>query len=176
MRQRFFAKTKMAASCRPGMATPCREWTASRDKNGYGRFRVSGVSALAHRVAWCLEHGAVPDGLCVLHRCDNPPCVNGEHLFLGTQADNNADMVAKGRQVAGISRGDAHGSRRHPECLVRGEKHPNSRLTEGKVNRIFALRAQGLSQTRIACACGVNQSSVSDVLRGKSWTHLRLVA
>lgn len=80
----------------------CWEWTASRKERGYGVFSRPGHNngALkAHRVSWELANGPIPDGLCVLHRCDNPPCVNPAHLFLGTIADNNRDMSLKGRVV-----------------------------------------------------------------------------
>ena len=82
--------------------TGCVEFAGSRDRKGYGRIGVQlgfcrHETRLAHRVAWELENGPIPDGLNVLHRCDNPPCCNTEHLFLGTLADNNKDMQAKGR-------------------------------------------------------------------------------
>jgi hypothetical protein len=77
--------------------TPCVEWTKFRLERGYGLQKFHGKTRLAHRVAWMLAHGEIPDGLCVLHRCDNPPCINIDHLFLGTHADNVADKMAKGR-------------------------------------------------------------------------------
>lgn len=77
----------------------CIEWLGSRDENGYGRVHCGGTPRLAHRVAWELENGPIPSGLCVLHGCDNPPCINPSHMFLGTQADNMRDMVKKGRQA-----------------------------------------------------------------------------
>lgn len=75
----------------------CWEWTGIKDPNGYGRCGMFGET-LAHRVAWKLTREAIPGGLFVLHRCDNPPCCNPDHLFLGTQADNIADMDHKGRR------------------------------------------------------------------------------
>jgi len=76
----------------------CWEWTGSRNEKGYGRFNAGGHSPIgAHRYAWQLAYGPVPPGRMVLHECDNPPCVNAAHLFLGTAADNMTDMVAKGR-------------------------------------------------------------------------------
>lgn len=74
----------------------CWEWTRGRDPHGYGRFATPN-SDLAHRASWELHNGPIPAGLNVLHHCDNPPCVNPRHLFLGTQKDNVDDMVAKGR-------------------------------------------------------------------------------
>jgi HNH endonuclease len=83
----------------------CWLWTASLRNKGYGAFsyRYAGqcVQARAHRFSWELAYGAIPDGLCVLHRCDTPACVNPHHLWIGTKAENNADMQQKGRKVSG---------------------------------------------------------------------------
>jgi hypothetical protein len=76
------------------MLTPCIEWTGVRFARGYGR---TSLGEYAHRLAWEAEHGPIPAGMVVRHRCDNPPCVNVDHLQLGTQAENLADMVARGR-------------------------------------------------------------------------------
>ena len=76
----------------------CLEWTGATNPAGYGLMRANGKVVLTHRLAWALANGAIPDGLQVLHHCDNPPCCDAEtHLFLGTDADNRADMAAKGR-------------------------------------------------------------------------------
>ena len=75
----------------------CWEWAKARDHGGYGRFYTGTVNVGAHRMAWVLAVGPIPNGLCVLHRCDNPPCVNPDHLFLGTIRDNVHDAMKKGR-------------------------------------------------------------------------------
>jgi hypothetical protein len=75
----------------------CVEFGGARDPKGYGRKWFRDKVWFAHRVAWVEANGSIPNGMCVLHRCDNPPCINVEHLFLGTKADNLADMRAKGR-------------------------------------------------------------------------------
>lgn len=81
-----------------GEATPCIEWTGARFANGgYGAKKVRGKMCRVHRLEWERVHGPIPEGLCVLHRCDNPPCYNIDHLFLGTVMDNVRDMIAKGR-------------------------------------------------------------------------------
>lgn len=76
----------------------CWTWTRSKDtRMGYGRLHVRGLSTVAHRASWQIQTGPIPSGMCVLHRCDNPPCVRPDHLFLGTKGDNNADRDSKGR-------------------------------------------------------------------------------
>lgn len=76
----------------------CWEWTASRTRDGYGKVKSKQKVYATHRLAYIFTHGSIPDGLCVLHKCDNPVCVNPEHLFLGTHSDNMQDCVRKGRQ------------------------------------------------------------------------------
>ena len=91
--ERFWAKVDKDGDC--------WTWMARRQpRGGYGQFQLDGRTRSAHRVAWTLTNGPIPDGLCVLHRCDNPPCVNPEHLWLGTKAENNQDMTEKGRRFS----------------------------------------------------------------------------
>ena len=78
--------------------TECTEWTGPRDKKGYGRTWFRGKTERAHRAVWAEKYGAIPPGMCVCHRCDNPGCVNLAHLFMGTNADNVQDKVSKNRQ------------------------------------------------------------------------------
>ena len=79
----------------------CWPFTRTKIYSGYGLYRVNGTRKMAHRYAWELVNGPIPAGMCVLHSCDNPPCCNPDHLFLGTHAENMADMVRKGRSTRG---------------------------------------------------------------------------
>ena len=202
-RARFFAKTKLAIEIRPGMDTPCLEWQAAHLTWGYGQFGIAGKPELAHRVAWIFANGPIPQGLCVLHKCDNPPCVAVEHLFLGTNKDNTHDMMAKGRQSLVRARGDANGSRLHPESRQRGDAHwsrlqperlargdahwarlhperlagsanGNAKLNDDKIRSIFQLHAQGWTNTRIAAQFGVHRKHIGRILSRKKWAHVEL--
>lgn len=152
----------------------CWPWTGARHPTGYGII-VSGEIGFApkraHRIAWELTNGPIPDGLCVLHRCDNPPCVNPAHLFLGTDADNVADMVKKGRQA----RGDRHRARLYPEKLARGESHSSSKLTEEQVReirRIFIKSSRAFGALALARRFGVVDSTILRAIRKETWGHV----
>ena len=93
LRERFERKVS------PEPTSGCHLWTAAVAGKGYGVINHGGVMRYAHRLAWEFAYGPIPEGLCALHRCDVPACVNVAHLFLGTVADNNRDMAAKGRAV-----------------------------------------------------------------------------
>ena len=106
--ERFWAKVDKNGPVHPTLGTPCWLWTAGLQGAGYGQFHPSpSVKVLAHRYAWELDSGAPPQDN-ILHRCDNPPCVNPNHLFEGTQTENMKDMVEKGRFV-----GNRYGQRTH---------------------------------------------------------------
>jgi hypothetical protein len=128
----------------------CWLWTGWADKNGYGRLEFEGKRQRAHRIAWEIFKGPVPEGLYVLHRCDVPACVNPEHLFLGTNDDNTADMVEKERQA-------------------RGERHYKAKLT---ADQVLAIRGDSRSQTSIAADYDISQAQVSAIQLRKTWAHL----
>jgi hypothetical protein len=156
----------------------CHLWTARRDSDGYGRFRPDGANTSevpAHRVAFVLGGGTIPDGMQVLHTCDNPPCVRYDHLFIGTNADNMADRNRKGRARAGThkrARGLRNGRHTHPERTARGEDNGWARWTPSEVRAIRAAFAAGESQGSIARRLGASQSGISAIVRRVTWAHI----
>lgn len=135
----------------------CWLWKRSRDLEGYGRLRVLGTFLKAHRVAYELSTGQDPAGLVVCHTCDNPPCCNPAHLFLGTVADNQRDMVEKGRGRNGEHNGRAKITREIADAIR------------------AAYAAGGVTQQALAFRYGINQSHVSAIIRGANWIdHGRL--
>ncbi len=139
----------------------CWEWQGTRRPDGYGLLYVNGVQTRAHRHAFELAWGTpIPPGMSVLHRCDNPPCVRPGHLWLGTDADNLADMRAKGRARHFVGRVQA------------GEANHNAKLTDDAVREIRRLRATGLLQREIAERLGVHTGTVGYVLRGATWNKV----
>jgi hypothetical protein len=145
VRTRFMAKVRHVGKC--------WEWTGSiaRDSRRKGhptpQFFFDGKSMKASRAAWALFHGPIPDGINVCHTCDNPICVNPDHLFLGTQADNMRDCSLKGRI-------------------------PSSKLNADKVRELWRLHATGLSWRKISKRLGVSERAVGMVLKGITWKHV----
>jgi hypothetical protein len=129
---------------------------------GYGYTSMNGVSVLAHRAAWIKANGPIPPGMVVRHSCDNPPCINVEHLRLGTQADNMADAKERGR---------VHRPFGHKRTV--GSKHGMAKLTEADVVIIKKLLGTQ-SQRSIAARFGVNQATISMVATGKRWSHVQV--
>lgn len=136
----------------PDPNSGCFLWIGAADRNGYGLLKRSGQLLKAHRVAWERENGPIPEGMHVLHHCDNPPCVNPVHLFLGTHQDNMDDREAKGRNV--VVRGEAHGSARLTAAAVRDIKR---RLAIGELARVLAT------------AYRVSVSAIRHIASGRCW-------
>lgn len=130
----------------------CWLWMGGCDGHGYGGLDVDGKQQSAHRRAWSLFRGEIPKGMHVLHRCDVPCCVNPDHLFLGTPADNMADKSAKGRTA------------RHF-----GEDNPASKLSADNVR---AIRASSEKLKVLAARYSVGMSQISKVRRGERWRAL----
>jgi len=135
----------------------CWHWTGHRLPFGHGTFspgrRSGNRHGYAHRFAWEQANGPIPEGLHVLHKCDNPPCVNPAHLFVGTHQDNMRDMVAKKREG-------------------RGETLPQAKLTEQSVREMRQRHADGETCVDLAKEYGVTHMTASRALRRISWTHV----
>jgi hypothetical protein len=145
---RFWEKVRKANSC--------WLWTGSVNAAGYGQVQCTDRKrpVLSHRVSWELANGSIPDGQCVLHRCDNPRCVNPDHLFIGTQLDNIADAVTK---------------RRNP----RGAQFPQAKLRDADVRTIRRRYSTGgITQMKLAQEYGVSDGVICEIISRKRWTHV----
>lgn len=147
VKQRFWAKVKQGGS------DECWEWLACKTTDGYGASWTGEKRESAHRMSWSLANGPIPDGLCVLHKCDNPGCVNPDHLFLGTQADNIADR-----------------DRKHRMFLKLGGLSPNAKLTIDQVKTIRKeyLRS-GVTGVALAKEFSVTKQQISNIILEKCW-------
>lgn len=123
----------------------------------YGQIMLDGRMFLAHRAAWIIANGAIPEQTEVCHTCDNPPCVRPDHLFLGSHTDNMADMARKGR------------ANNRP---VVGEAHHSAKLTADGVREIRRLLAAGVARQAIARRYGVAPSQIYNIATGKTWRHV----
>jgi hypothetical protein len=150
---------------------------------GYGNFCALGEGR-AHRVSYIIHNGKIPKGLFVLHKCDNPSCVNPKHLFLGTQKDNVADCVTKGRfatgerspsrvNIASRPRGENHCFRRNPEKHAKGEGVTGAKLTEEQVKYLRTLPIKWGDVSRLAREYGISQGQMWKVLHGTKWKHVK---
>ena len=161
----------------------CWPWVATRLPKGYGILGHRPRNFYAHRIAWELVYGEIPDGLFVCHKCDNPPCCNPAHLFLGTNAENAKDAVHKGIIPTGekswihLNRARmVQGLRNHykanPERILRGTQIGNAKLDDEKVKEIRSRAANGEKNIRLAEEFGVTDTLIGKIVKRKVWKHV----
>ena len=146
--QAFLARQKL------NELTGCIEWNGSSDQKGYGHLRISGKLVKAHRYAWARQNGEIPKGLIIRHKCDNPKCVNIDHLEIGTHIDNVSDMDQRGRRV---------------NAQAKGSCHVLSKVSEADIPKI---RADNRRQIEIAKDYGISQAVVSKIKLRQAWGHV----
>lgn len=144
---RFWSKVKKTKGC--------WDWTGHKHRQGYGFIDINSIGKLAHRISWIINKGNIPKNLFVLHKCDNPSCVNPGHLFLGTQTDNMRDMFKKNRNAD-----------------VSGEKNPNRILSKLDVLKIRKLLKLRISYKEIAKKFGISYGNVNNIVSGYAWKNI----
>lgn len=152
--QRFWSKVRKRSR-------GCWEWTGAMGgpkRSRYGHFKVLGKTMVAHRFAWIARRGEIPDGMIICHHCDNPKCVNPEHLFIGTHSDNAIDSSRKGRRS------------RHGNHKTFGVIHPHAKLTDSDVRRI---RQSPLSSRALGLILKVSHTVILRARRGVGWKHVQ---
>jgi hypothetical protein len=148
--ERFWSKVNIC------LEDECWEWVGGKSKRGYGSFKMTGWAIPAHRYSYFLSTGHIPtEKECVCHKCDNPPCVNPKHLFLGTQFDNMRDMVEKGRNSD-----------------TRGSKNPRAKLSEEDVEKIRKLWDEGISPKNLSEIFNTSKGTINQIVGGNTWRHI----
>ncbi|WP_373325646.1 HNH endonuclease [Sporomusa paucivorans] len=150
MKNKFFSKVKM---CDSG----CWEWQGGLSDKGYGRIWVNKKLIQSHRLSYAIFNGTIPPGLCICHKCDNPKCVNPDHLFAGTMGDNNKDRDAKGR---------------HKWGSLYGEMNPGAKLTKNEVIEIRARLEHGEKQAVLARMFNISEIAIYKIKNNLKWKNV----
>lgn len=145
----------------------CWAWKMSCNSRGYGKFQVGRKTISAHRFSIVASGNEIPDGMFSCHKCDNPPCCNPNHLFIGSSADNQRDMADKGRSC----KGERNPSKTHPE-LFRGENNYGHKLTDEIVSRLRESPPIGANMNSEALKYSVSASALRGAIVGSTWKHL----
>lgn len=139
----------------------CWIWRGPTSPDGYGVLTYHNRATRAHRLAYIIAHGAIPDGTIICHTCDNPRCVRPDHLYAGSFSDNRRDAQERNRWA-----------RKNIENVPRGERNSKARLTEDDVRDIRTSLARGETQAAIAKRYGVKQVTISNIKLGVTWKHV----
>jgi len=156
--ERFWNRVDKTDLNKVGETGGCWLWSGAVNAYGYGIVSKDRRPRRAHRVAWELTHGPIPSGFCVLHRCDNPPCVNPEHLFLGSKKDNMADKIRKGRQAG---------------CFQAGQRAPSRFLSDTAVMMIRSMwKDSGYKTNELAGLFGVHRDTIRNVVKRRYYREV----
>lgn len=147
----------------------CHLFTGHRNEDGYGRIHKDGKLVFVHRAVWERDHGAIPAGMLVCHRCDIPACINIEHLFIGTQTDNMRDMMKKGRGESRRRWGNTNTKGKHFNV---GSKHGSAIFTEDQVRLIKQRLAENIAVQVLADQYSCSYTAISHIKRGTRWKHV----
>lgn len=157
--ERFFSYIDKNGPIAPNLGTRCWIWTGCKDENGYGTIRYKGKNLRAHRVSMEIHSGQVPPDYYTCHHCDNPSCVNPDHLFPGTPADNAQDRDRKNRRVD-----------------ISGEQSPRAKLSEKQVITIRERYVfENITRKQLAKEFGVSVGCISGIVSGEKWKHLPIL-
>ena len=137
------------------LKSQCWIWTGSKNKKNYGCIHFKGKTRIAHRLAYELYKGQIPKGLLVCHNCDNPSCINPDHLFLGTNQDNSNDKFSKNR-----------------EKILYGQSNGNSKLTTNEVVNIKRMLISGYTPTEISRKFNVSDGAIFSIRDNNTWRHV----
>lgn len=147
---------RLANGAQINETTGCWEWQKHRNNYGYGKLTVSGRGVYAHRLSYELCNGSIPQGMDLMHKCDNPRCINPDHLSVGTRSQNMKDCSTRGRAKI-------------PTSKSYGESNGASKLREVDIRSIRRLLDKGCTQREIAERFGISQSQVSHIKLGRAW-------
>ena len=167
LKERLLSNIKIER-CQYEHLSDCWSWKGFLNFDGYGNISVKNKARRAHRASFELFRHKIPEGMIVCHKCDNAKCINPDHLFVGTQADNMADRKAKGKYASG----EKHRLRMFPEKIKRGEETNFARLTECDVLEIRKLRELGVSCIELASRFGVVVGTIRFICNRQTWVHI----
>jgi hypothetical protein len=146
----------------------CWLWTGSKYKEGYGLIWDKPKIGRAHRISYELAYGPIPEGLCIAHKCDTPSCVNPDHLFAATHAENMRDRDNKGRHA----KGDRHGTKRQPHSIHRGTMCRQHKLDEAQIIEIRQRADSGESMCSLSRRFNVSRRNIQFIAKRLSWRHI----
>ena len=158
-------ETRFKSKLAPPNENGCRLWTAGCFDDGYGAFKTQDKLVRAHRYAWEIVNGQIPDGMLVCHKCDVPTCCEISHLWIGTNKDNMRDMVEKGRACSGDRNRAAH-------VPLRGELNARARLTEADIRFIRESVASGVCRKELAEKYDVGLPHICSIVVRRNWKHV----